>query len=44
MYIPNNNGSRFYNSGFNKLKNILTIGESPQIYYHPKKGLSIFDI
>ena len=20
------------------LKNIITIGESPQVYYHPKKG------
>ena len=38
MYIPNNSGSRFYNSGFDKLKNIITIGESPQVYYHPKKG------
>jgi hypothetical protein len=42
MYIPNNNGSRFYNSGFNKLKNIVTIGESPQIYYHPKNGYLSF--
>ena len=38
MYIPNNSGSKYYNSSFNKLKNIFTIGESPQVYYHPKKG------
>ena len=38
MYIPNNSGSKYYNSSFNKLKNIITIGESPQIYYHPKNG------
>ena len=42
MYIPNNSGSKHYNSSFNKLKNILTIGESPQIYYHPKKGYLSF--
>lgn len=42
MYIPNNSGSKYYNSSFNKLKNILTIGESPQIYYHPKKGYLSF--
>ena len=42
MYIPNNSGSKHYNSSFDKLKNILTIGESPQIYYHPKKGYLSF--
>ena len=42
MYIPNNSGSKYYNSGFNKLKNIVTIEESPQIYYHPKRGYLSF--
>ena len=42
MNIPNTDGSRHYKSSFNKLKNIITIGESPQIYYHPKKGFISF--
>ena len=42
MNIPNTDGSRHYKSSFNKLKNIITIGESPQIYYHPKKGFVSF--
>lgn len=42
MNIPNTDGSRHYKSSFNKLKNIITIGESPQIYYHPKKGYVSF--
>lgn len=38
MYIPNASENRMYNSSFNKLKPIIRVGNSPQIYYHPNKG------
>lgn len=38
MYIPNASENRMFNSSFDRLKPIIRIGNSPQIYYHPKRG------
>lgn len=38
MYIPNTSENNLYNSTFNRLKPIVRIGDSPQLYYHPKHG------
>jgi hypothetical protein len=38
MYIPNTTENRMFNSSFDRLKPIIRIGNSPHIYYHPKKG------
>lgn len=38
MYIPNLNSNLEWTSGFNILKPIFTMNDSPQIAYHPKKN------
>ena len=38
MLIPNVSENDKYNSTFNRLKPIVRIGDSPQVYYHPKQG------
>ncbi len=38
MFIPNLSGNDKWNNGFNILKPIITMNDSPQISYHPKKN------
>lgn len=38
MYIPNLAGNNGWNSSFNLLKPIISMNDSPQIGYHPKKN------
>jgi len=38
MFIPNLSGNDKWNNGFNILKPLITINDSPQISYHPKKN------
>ena len=38
MFIPNLSGNNKWNNGFNILKPIITMNDSPQISYHPKKN------
>lgn len=38
MFIPNLSGNDIWNKGFNILKPIITMNDSPQISYHPKKN------
>ena len=38
MFIPNLSGNDKWNNGFNILKPLITMNDSPQISYHPKKN------
>ena len=38
MYIPNKNGNEKWNNSYNILKPIISMNDSPQISYHPKKN------
>jgi hypothetical protein len=38
MFIPNLSSNDKWNNGFNILKPIITMNDSPQIAYHPKKN------
>jgi len=38
MFIPNLSSNADWNNGFNILKPIITMNDSPQISYHPKKN------
>jgi hypothetical protein len=38
MFIPNLCGNDKWNNGFNILKPLITMNDSPQISYHPKKN------
>lgn len=38
MFIPNLSGNDKWNNGFNILKPIISMNDSPQISYHPKKN------
>ena len=44
MYIPNTMSNKGWTSDYNSFKPILLFGDTPQIYYHPKKNLLSFNI
>lgn len=44
MYIPNTLGNKGWTSNYNELKPILLFGESPLIYFHPKKNQIFINI
>lgn len=44
MYIPNTVSNKGWTSDYNSFKPILLFGNTPQIYYHPRKNIVSFNI
>jgi hypothetical protein len=44
MYIPNTISNKGWTSDYNSFKPILLFGDTPQIYYHPRKNFVSFNV